>query len=165
MKIKLIFISLLFTILSFSQQSRKAFTLEIAANEKQQYKTEISKSPYFVHDKILQIYCGEKVFVECEILGDTISKMKIVEKNINRKRTIEIEFTQDSNDRKNINTMLQIKNPFEKDLIYQATMLTPKSQGWNRTSTIPVRANLTSFETWPHSIISLALDNWKFKKP
>ena len=163
MKSKFIFVALLFTIITFSQQKRKPFTLEIAANENQQYKAEIPESPYFVKDKILQIYCGEKVYVECEIVGDTISEMKIVEKNVNPKRTIEIEFSQDSNDRKNINTMLQIKNPFEKDLVYEAIMLTPRSEECRKTSTIPVRANLLSFETWPHSIISLVLENWKFK--
>ena len=163
MKTKFILISLLFTIISFSQQKRKPITLEIAANETQQYKAEIPESSYFVKDKILQIYCGEKVYVECEIVEDTISEMKIVENNVNPKRTIEIEFTQDSNDRKNINTMLQIKNPFEKDLVYEAIMLTPRSEEWRKTSTIPVRAKLLSFETWPHTIISLVLENWKFK--
>ena len=69
------------SLLRASVTKRKPFTLEIAANETQQYKAEIPESPYFVKDKILQIYCGEKVYVECEIVGDTISEMKIVEKN------------------------------------------------------------------------------------
>ncbi|RZL32661.1 MAG: hypothetical protein EOP00_33695 [Pedobacter sp.] len=162
----IILILALFTfVISHSQnkKNREAFTLEIVANEKQQYKAEIPQSAYFVKEKMLQIYCGEKVFVECEIAGDTISAMKVVEKNVHPEKTIEIKFSQDAKDRTKINTMLQLNNPFSKDLIYKAAMLTPSSDQWKSTSTIPVRANLMSFETWGYSIISLALMDWHFK--
>ena len=161
---------LLLFLISFSfcsaqkeSEKRKAFTLEIAANETQQYQAEIAESPYFVKDKLLQIYCGEKIFIECDIAGDSISSMKVVQKNVNTKRTIEINFTQESSNRRSIITMLEVKNPFNQDLIYEASMLTPKSNNWKSTSIIPVQANLISFETWPHAIISLALMNWKLK--
>lgn len=156
-------ISLLFSINNFSQNNRKAFTLEIAANETQQYKAEIPESPYFIKEKILQIYCGEKVFIECETAKDTISTMKIVEKNINPEKTIEIEFTQDSKDRKDISTMLVVKNPFNKNLNYNALMYTPISQTWKPTSIIPIRPKLQNFETWPHAIITLVLEGWRFE--
>ena len=161
---------ILFLIISFSCfsqntiEKRKAFVLEIAANETQQYKTEIAESYFFVKDKTLQIYCGEKVFVECEIINDSIAKMKVVEKNLNPKKTIEIDFTQDSKNRKEISTMLEVKNPFGKDLIYEAIMLTPGNKKWKATSIIPVRANLVSYETWPQAIVSLVLINWKLKE-
>ena len=148
---------------SQDKKNREAFTLEIVANETQQYRAEIPQSPFFVKDKILQIYCGEKVFVECEIAGDTLSSMKVVEKNLHPEKTIEIEFYQDAKDRTRINTFLQLTNPFNKDLIYKAAMLTPRSDEWRSTSTIPVRSKLMSFETWGHSIISLALMDWQFK--
>ncbi|MTH14269.1 hypothetical protein [Flavobacterium sp. LC2016-01] len=163
MKQILIIFTLLITFSSFAQKNRKPFSLEIAANETQQYKAEIPESPYFVKEKLLQIYCGEKVFVECEIAGDSISSMKIVAENIHPEKTIEIQFSQDAKDRKNINTMLQLNNPFNKDLVYEAIMLTPSSGQWKSTSTIPITAKLKSFETWGHSIISLGLMNWHFK--
>jgi hypothetical protein len=146
-----------------SRENRQAFTLEIAANETQQYKAEINEGPFFVHDKILQIYCGETVFIECEITGDSISKMKVVSKNLNPNKTIEIEFTQDSKDRKKITTMLELKNPFERELIYEASMLTPRNKQWRETSIIPIAAKLSSYEIWPHPIVSLALTKWKLK--
>lgn len=164
MKKILILFFLSFLTFSFAQQNRRAFTIEIAANETQQYKAEIAEGPYFVKEKILQIYCGEKVFLECEIAGDSISTMKIVEKNINPQRTIEVKFSQDSEDRKNIITTLELNNPFDKDLVYLAVMLTPTSEEWKSTSTIPVGSKLVSFESWPYSIISFVLMNWQFKK-
>ena len=89
--------------------------------------------------------------------------MKVVADNLNPKKTIVIKFTQDSSDRANIITTLNIENPFDKDLIYEAGMYTPISQKWKSTSVIPIRATLQSFETWPHSIITLVLDRWHFK--
>ncbi len=142
---------------------RSAFKLEIAANETQQYAADIPESLYFVKDKILQIYCGEKIFVECEIQADSISKMKVVEKNINPEKTIIIEFTQNSENRKEISTQLWVKNPFLKTLHYDAFMFTPISQQWKSTSIIPIRPTLQNFENWPHPIITLVLQNWRIE--
>ncbi len=164
MKKILLLLNLFVISISVSQTNRNAFTLEIAANETQQYKADVPESPYFVKEKILQIYCGEKIFVECEIANDTISSMKIVEQNVNPEKTIEINFKQESQNRKNIMTMLTVKNPFEKKLIYNALMFTPISQEWKETSIIPIRPKLMSFETWPHAIVSLVLDEWRFEK-
>jgi hypothetical protein len=161
---KIFLITYLFVFsISFSQNNRKAFTLEIAANETQQYKADIPESPYFVKEKILQIYCGEKVYVECEIKNDTIASMKIVEEITKPEKTIEINFIQESQDRKNIMTMLTVKNPFEKKLKYDALMFTPMSTEWQETSIIPIRPKLINFETWPHSIVSLVLVEWRFE--
>ncbi len=144
-------------------EKRKAFSLKIAASETQQYVADIPEGPYFVKDKVLQLYCGEKVFVECEIAGDSISSMKVVPQNNYPKKTIVISFTQEAEDRKNIMTVLNLNNPFDKDLYYQAFMLTPANDKWRSTSTLPIVANLESFESWPHAVISLALSHWKLK--
>ena len=162
MKKIIVFINLFIITISIAQNNRKAFTLEIAANETQQYSAEIPESPYFVKEKIIQLYCGEKVFIECEIAGDSIATMKVVESNVNPKKTIEINFTQNAEDRTNISTMLSVKNPFEKKLYYNAIMFTPISQTWKETSIIPIRPKLGSFETWPHAIITLVLEEWRF---
>ena len=164
-KITLIAI-LIFSLSLYSQNDkpkRNSFKLEIAANETQQYGMDVQEGPYFVKEKILQIYCGEKLFVECEIQGDSLSKMKVVEKNINPEKTIIIDFSQNDEDRKNIMTALNVKNPFNRKLNYDAIMFTPISQQWKRTSIIPIYPNLENFEHWPHAIITLVLENWRFE--
>jgi hypothetical protein len=166
MKTFIVIIIFIFSVTVFSQnnkEKREAFSLEIAANETQQYGMDVQESPYFVKEKILQIYCNEEIFVECEIEADSISKMKVVEENINPEKTIIISFTQNSEDRKNIRTELRVKNPFSKTLIYDALMFTPISQQWKKTSIIPIHAKLENFEMWPHSIITLVLENWRFE--
>lgn len=163
------FIIIAFSIFSLSLYSqnntpkRNSYKLEIAANETQQYAADIPESPYFVKEKILQIYCDEQIFVECEIQGDSISKMKVVEKNINPEKTIIIDFSQNSENRKEIRTDLNVKNPFSKKLIYEALMFTPISQKWKSTSILPIMPNLENFEMWPHSIVTLVLENWKLE--
>ena len=163
------FISIAFSIFSLSLYSqndkpkRNSYQLEIAATETEQYAMDVPESPYFVKDKILQIYCGEKIFVECEIQADSISKMKVVERNINPEKTIVIEFTQNAENRKEISTQLWVKNPFSKILRYDAFMFTPISKQWKSTSIIPIRPTLQNFEHWPHTIITLALQNWRLE--
>lgn len=166
MKTTFLIVSLfLFSICSSQNEivKRKAYQLEIAVNETQQYAMDVRETPYFIKEKVLQIYCNENVFVECEIKGDSISKMKVVKKNINPTKTIVIKFTQNSENRKEISTNLHITNPFDKKLFYDAGMYTPMSKEWQSTSTIPIQPNLQNFEMWPHAIITLVLDNWRFE--
>jgi hypothetical protein len=164
---KTIFLIILFLSISLYSQNdkpkRSSYKLEIAANETQQYAADIPESPYFVKEKTLQIYSGEKIFVECEIQDDSISKMKVVEKNINPQKTIIIDFTQNAEDRKSIRTDLRVKNPFNKKLNYNALMFTPISQQWKKTSIIPIYPNLENFEMWPHAIVTIVLENWRFE--
>ena len=164
-KIFVIIISV-FSLSLYSQNDkpvRNSYKLEIAATETQQYVTEVPESPYFVKENVIQIFCGEKVFVECEIQGDSISNMKVVEKNINPEKTIIINFSQNADNRKEIRTDLNVKNPFAKTLLYDAFMFTPVSSQWKSTSIIPIRSQLQNFEMWPHSIITLVLENWRLE--
>ena len=163
MKNNLLFIVLFFGVLSNAQEKRKAFTLEIAADATQQYEAAIPESPYFVKENSLQIYCGEKLLVECEVVNNKITAMKVVEENLNPEKTIEIDFSQSAEDRSKINTTLIVKNPFDRNLMYDALMFTPLGQEWRKTSIIPVRPKLMSFEMWPHAIVTLVLENWRLE--
>ena len=156
----------LFSLMLFAQNDkplRKAFRLSIACSTTEQYAMEVQETPYFVKEKVLQLYCGETVFVECEIQEGIISSMKVVAENLDPKKTITIHFTQDSSDRKKIINSLKIENPFDRVLIYEASMYTPTSQQWKLTSVVPIKAKLQSFETWPNAIITLVLDHWQLK--
>jgi len=163
MKTHLLLAFLLLSIFSNAQEKRKAFTLEIAADETQQYEAAIPESPYFVKDNILQIYCGEKLLVECEVVNNKITAMKVVYENTNPERTIEIDFSQSAEDRSKINTKLIVKNPFDRNLMYDALMFTPLGQEWKKTSIIPIRPKLMNFEMWPHAIVTLVLENWRLE--
>jgi hypothetical protein len=160
-----ILIFLTFTICNAQNDKlyRETFKLNLAVNEEQYYTMDVAKTPYFVKEKILQIYPGENVFIETEVKGDSIFSMKTVERNIHPERTIEIKFYQEAGDKTKISMFLNVKNPFDRTLNHDAMMYTVKRAQWQKTSIIPIRAKLQNFETWGYPIITLALSNWRFE--
>lgn len=163
MKTHILLAFLLFGLRSYAQEQRRAFTLEIAADATQQYEAAMPESPYFVKENVLQIYCGEKLVVECEVEEGKITSMKVVETNSHPEKTIEIDFSQSAKDRNKINTTLIVKNPFDQVLRYDALMFTALGQEWRETSILPIRAKLMNFEMWPHAIVTLVLENWRLE--
>ena len=143
--------------------NREAFTLKLAIDTEHDYSMKVESTPYFVKERIMQIYPSEKLFIETEIKGDTIYSMKVVTKNTHPDKTIEIEFSEDAKDRNNITSMLIVTNPFNKTLRYNALMYTPISQKWKETSILAIRPKLQNFETWPHAIITLVLEQWRLE--
>jgi len=167
MQQKIIFsLFLIFSVFAKAQNEkpdREAFTLKVAIDTINFYQQEVPKSPYFVKDKILQIYPSEKLFIETEIKGDSIHTMKVVTENVNPEKTITLEFIQNVEGKKHTNMMLTVKNPFEKQLTYEALMYINGGSEWIPTSIIPVRPRLASFEFWNDVILSLVLVEWKLK--
>jgi hypothetical protein len=143
---------------------RDAFTLKLAVDSTTFYQQDVARSKYIVKDDILQIYPGEHIFIEAEVKGDKIESMKVVKENKNPSKTIEIEFSQDVSGRQNKGMMLQVSNPFDKILHYDAIMNVVGKNGWFETSIIPIKPKLTNFETWPQVIITLVLNHWRFEK-
>jgi len=157
----------LLSLITFSQNDnpfRKEFTLKLPVDAEQFYTQKVPKSPYFVNDKILQIYPGEKLFIEVEKTKKEITSMKVVKENINPDKTIIIELTQNVKDNKNESMILKIINPFDKDLEYKAMMYIVGQSKWIDTSVFPVKAKLTGFETWRDVIITMVLSDWKLNK-
>lgn len=142
------------------ESKRPAYRLEIAADEHHQYAADLPESPYLITTNTLQLFCNEKILIECEIQDNQIENMKVVEQNYHPDRTISVEFFQDATDRQNIQSTLLVKNPFDKELRYEALMLTPTSQEWRETSIIPISPHLQNYEMWPHAIIGLVLGEW-----
>ena len=140
---------------------RESFELKVAIDSVDYYQQEVVKSPYFVKEKILQIYPTEKIFIEAEIKSDSIHSMKVVKENLNPKKTIIVEFTQKVENRAHKGMMLSVKNPFDKTLTYEALKYINGGTEWIPTSIIPIRPNLVNFEFWNDIILSLVLVEWK----
>ncbi len=142
---------------------RKAFELGIAVDDSSFYSADIGASAYVLPDRTIQLYPGEEIFVEVELSGKEIKSMKTVRENKHPEKTMVISFTQIAEGRIHKGMMLEIHNPFKKELNYKARMLLMQHNKWVSTGVIPVRAKLSSFETWPDLIVSLALGSWEFK--
>lgn len=165
---KLFLLIILFSFkLCFGQnenESREAFTLKLAVDTVRFYQQEIKNSKYFVKDNILQIYSGENLFIETELTDNIITSMKVVKKNINPSKTIEINFSQTVSGKENKGMMLQVSNPFNKSLSYDAMMFIVGKNEWIKTSILPIKPKLKNVELWNDVIITLVLNNWRLEK-
>jgi hypothetical protein len=146
-----------------TKTNRDTFKLELIVDAENNYSMQVPNSPYFVKEKILQIYPSEKLYIETVIKNDSIYSMEVVDKNVNPKRTIEIEFLQNVTDRTDKQMLLKVTNPFDKKLNYDAAMFIVGHDKWVSTSIIPILPNLVNYETWQDTIITLVLENWRFE--
>lgn len=154
----------LLTLNCFAQDKRSELKVDLVFNMENNYSVTIPESPYFVKEKVLQIYPGEELNIETEIKGDSIASMKVVKIVEHPERTINVRFFQDAKDRSKTQMMLVVKNPFNKKLLYDASMYLPAHNEWSRTSIIAIRPNLVNYEMWPDVIATMALENWRFVK-
>ncbi len=160
-----------FCVLSFSVFSqnnndlpeRKGFTLIIPVDKTHEYADSIKPTPYIVHADIIQIYPGESVNVEIELTDTGIKSMKTVSEIKYPDKTISISLRQLAEQHVHKSMMLEINNPFKKDLTYAVRMFLMRSKAWVDTDVLPVKAGLAAYESWPDVIVSMALYDWKFK--
>lgn len=143
--------------------TRNSFTLKLPIDGINYYQTEIAQSPYILPNNTIQIYPGEKLYIETEVLKNKIITMKSVKEIKDSTKTIVISFTHVDENNVYSRTMLDIENPFGKDLIYEARMFLMKNNKWVQTNVYPVRSMLRSIEIWPDVIVTLALTGWEFK--
>ena len=168
MKIKaivtiLLSLSFAFTYAQNEQANRDAFTLQLPVDGERYYEQKVESSSYFVKEKVLQIYPGEKLYIEVEIEKKEIISMKVVKENLNPEKTIEIEFIQNVKDKKSETMMLHITNPFKKDLEYKAMMFIVGHDKWINTNVLSIKAKLEAYEIWTDVVITLVLTEWKLK--
>lgn len=167
MKKYLVFCLMFLTIHVFAQNDndralRDSFSLIMPVGVETYYESPIPSSPFVVGPKILQLFPGEAVLLEIEEKDGQIINIKTVKENKYPERTLEISFTQNLEGKVHSSMVLKVKNPFKRDLMYDATIRLMKTEKWVETSIVPVKAGLFGFEMWPDVIISIALHEWKF---
>ena len=141
---------------------RTPYTLRIAVDKKNFYEDQIGATPYVFPNNGMQIYPGETIYVEVVEENGIIKSMKAVKEITKPKTTLTIKFSQKSEKKIHQMMMLEVQNPFPKNLTYEAKMFLLSNNKWVNTSIYPVLAGLSGFETWTDIIISLGLSNWKF---
>ena len=109
----------------------------------------------------ISILPGDELFIEAELLdGGGIGNFKQVSKIVNPKKTIKFSFTQmDSS----VGMMLSVKNPFPFHIKYHINMIDFSGKP-HQTSSCPVRANISVFESWPHPVPELMLTDMHKQK-
>jgi len=140
---------------------RDSFTLSMPDEKGAVYESRVPSSPFVVGLMALQLFPGETVFLEIEETNGLITNIKTVKENKSPDHTLEISFIQNLEGKAHSNIMLKVKNPFKRDLLYDATIQFLKSGRWAKTSIIPVKAGLMGIEMWPDLIMSIGASEWK----
>ena len=156
----------LITLLVYSQNDkpeRISYILKLPVDSINFYEQEVKSSPYFVADKVLQMYATETIFIEVETKKTEIISMKTVTENINPKKTITVALTQTIKGKKSEMMTLKITNPLKYELQYKAQMYIVGHNKWIATNVYPVLPKLIAYETWGDVIITLILSDWQFK--
>ena len=167
MRILILIISSLVISQGYSQtgksNKRPAFDLKVFVNDNQFYNAPIGETDYIINDSIIQIFPGEKLFVEAEVLDNKLVNFQVVSEIKEKSKTLVFDFQQTIKGKVHEQMILTIDNPFDKHLHYEAMMNLMKNKKWVNTSVYPVLPKLKSIEMWPDLITSLALAGFKLK--
>jgi Zn-dependent metalloprotease len=142
---------------------RPAFELKLNVNDSIFYNASMSESKYIINDSIIQIFPGEKLFVEAENVNNKLTNFKVVNEIKDKSKTLVFDFKQTTKGKVHGEMILTIENPFDKQLQYRAMMNLMRNQKWVNTSVFPVRPRLKCMEIWADLITSLALVGFELK--
>ena len=169
MKLPVVVLMLFAVLTTFAQQDtmssprRQAHQLSLPVADKVQYKYDVPAGLFVRNNDTLQLFPGEKVFLEVNHNGREIKGVKAVQQISEPLRTLTISFRQVADSTTHKNMLLTIDNPFDKQL--QCTMLLGVilAKRWERGGALNIPPGKTA-QAWPQILISLSLQDWAFTK-
>lgn len=167
-KILLLIVFFQLTVMTFCQSvqisnNRPDYKILLAVNNDVLYEATIKGSQYIIIDSVIQIFPGEKLFVEADIVRDNLTNFKMVPQITDSSKTLTIEFLQEVNGKEHKQMVLRVDNPFNQKLEYNAisSRITDKTPVMISDLTIP--ANAKSVQTWPDILTALILKSFKIE--
>jgi hypothetical protein len=135
---------------------RPITTVRLKLNNKEYFEMEFPKGPY-VADGFINILGGEELLVEFDDADGALSNPRYVKTATKPERTISFRLEQTDE-----GTILRVKNPFAKDIIYDCLIQHYSEQRLRKTSILPVQAGLMSFEMWPYPVAQAVISNVRY---
>jgi hypothetical protein len=135
---------------------RPATTVRLKLNAKEYSEMEFPKAPY-VAEGFINVLVGEEILVEFEDVGGVLSNPRYVKTTDKPERTISFRLEQTYD-----GTVLRVKNPFEKSITYDCLIQHYSEQRLRKTTIVPVRGGLMSFEMWPYPVAQVVLSNVRY---
>lgn len=158
----LITTNLIYCQVSQDSNIRPPFDLRLYVNDSVFYEAPMKESRYIINDTIIQLFPGEKLFIESEIQNNKLVNFKIVPTITDKDRTLVVEFHQEKKGKNHDQMILTIENPFQKMLHYRAMINLMNERRWRKTSVVQVLPGLKSIEMWSDIITSIALSGFEF---
>jgi hypothetical protein len=135
---------------------RPVTTVRLKLNKKEFFEMEFPKAPY-VAEGFINVLAGEEILVEFDDTDGTLSNPRYVKTVAKPERTISFRLEQTDN-----GTVLQVKNPFTKSIMYDCAIQHYSEQRFRKTSIVPVQAGLVSFEMWPYPVAQVVVSKVRY---
>ncbi len=139
---------------------RQPFTLKLRVDDEHFYEQSFDRVPY-VLDGDVYLFAGEGFGLNVQIDGERISR--VTYQPDNAKANVTLRFTQEKTKNGDM-MMLTVQNHLKRKLFYNAMMTIPSKSGIYKTSVLPVEVGLSSYESWPHPVVQLVLNDFRFSE-
>lgn len=117
--------------------------------------------PGVVQPRWLTIVAGQSLHIEADRLDDSLTNFRVVDAVAHPEKTLDLTLAQSDDG----NMLLTLHNPFGQALKFDMGMMPLTSERVLKTSSCPVIAGGTGFETWPYPIFQIVLANPRFIDP
>jgi hypothetical protein len=135
---------------------RPVTTVKLKLNNKEYFEMEFPKGPY-VAEGFINVLAGEELLVEFDETDGALSNPRYVKTAAKPERTVSFKLAQTDE-----GTVLQVKNPFAKSIIYDCLIQHYSEQRLQKTSIVPVQAKLVSFEMWPYPVAQVVISTVRY---
>lgn len=117
---------------------------------------EFPEGPYAA-DGFINILAGEDILIEFDEINGALSNPQYVKTAAKPEQTISFRLEQTDE-----GTILQVINPFTRNIIYDCLIQHYSEQRLSKTSILPVQAGLMSFEMWPYPVAQAVISNVRY---
>jgi hypothetical protein len=112
---------------------RSVTTVRLKLNNKEYFEMEFPKGPY-VAEGFINVLAGEEFLVEFDDTDGVLSNPRYVKTTAKPERTVSFRLEQSTEE-----TVLQVKNPFTKNIIYDCLIQHYQEQRLKKTSVLPCK--------------------------
>lgn len=144
-----------------SLNKRPPFELKLFVDDSKSFSLPVGETKYISNDTILNIFPGEKLFLEATITNNRVTNFRVVNEIKDASKTLTIDFQQKAKGKVHQFMTLTVTNPFDKKLHYKAMMNLLRNNKWVNTNVYPVLPNIKGIEMWTDPIAILALGSFE----
>ncbi|MES2820882.1 MAG: hypothetical protein V4812_18060 [Pseudomonadota bacterium] len=139
---------------------RPEISISVRISKDQASEINLLKAPYYFQNTA-NVVSGETIFLEAIVVAGKIENLKYIKSNINPDKTIVMTLAAIEDDPSKISTVLKISNPLNEALTYKAMLHSASANEFQKTTTCPVTAKGSSYESWAFPVFQMALMNFK----
>jgi len=140
---------------------REPFTLKLHIDKEHYYEQKFPKIPY-VADNNIYLFKGDEFGITLNIQDGAIQSIGY-QPDL-KKADVVLKFTEEINSDGDARMTLVIHNHSNQKLLMDALMTVPGKDAASKTGILPIGAGLSNYESWPHPIVQLVLQNIRLKE-